>query len=215
MKQGLNSSEACRIVGLGRKTGSHWRNGRTVWDPTTGRIRTYPAITVVREQTAGISSRSLSEVVRITIADRQPRSWEGSIHCQPLTAPEPTSGIPSSLRAEESVDPAVRPRVGKKRGPSRPQGLCAGDAGLVVEPRLAVNSGTLSLAAKISISFTRRFTRPSISRAGAGSPESWSNCCAPVPAQTPQGHCRGRADDHWPRSGSQQPRGPRAWGRRP
>lgn len=70
MKQGLNSSEACRIVGLGRKTGSHWRNGRTVWNPTTGRIRTYPAITVVREQPAGISARSLSEVVRITIADR-------------------------------------------------------------------------------------------------------------------------------------------------
>jgi IS30 family transposase len=70
MKQGPNSSEACRIVGLGRKTGSHWRNGRTVWDPTTGRIRTYPALTAVREQPAGISARYLSENVRITIADR-------------------------------------------------------------------------------------------------------------------------------------------------
>jgi hypothetical protein len=70
MKQGPNSSEACRIVGRGRKTGSHWRNGRTVWEPTTGRIRTYPALTAVREQPAGISARYLSENVRITIADR-------------------------------------------------------------------------------------------------------------------------------------------------
>jgi hypothetical protein len=30
MKQVFNNSEACRIVGVGRKTGSHWRNGRTV-----------------------------------------------------------------------------------------------------------------------------------------------------------------------------------------
>ncbi|WP_442858999.1 helix-turn-helix domain-containing protein [Arthrobacter sp. CAN_A6] len=30
MKQGLNNSEACRIIGVGRKTGSHWRNGHTV-----------------------------------------------------------------------------------------------------------------------------------------------------------------------------------------
>jgi hypothetical protein len=215
MKQGLNSSEACRIVGLGRKTGSHWRNGRTVWDPTTGRIRTYPAITVVREQTAGISSRSLSEVVRITIADRQPRSWEGSIHCQPLTAPEPTSGIPSSLRAEESVDPAVRPRVGKKRGPSRPQGLCAGDAG----PGGGTPAGRQlrnafpgrqdphivheTIYQGLYIQGRRRPSRELVQllRTGSG-----ANPTGPLP---------GRADDHWPRSGSQQPRGPRAWGRRP
>ena len=38
MKQGFNNSEACRIVGVGRKTGSHWRNGRTVRDPATGRL---------------------------------------------------------------------------------------------------------------------------------------------------------------------------------
>jgi hypothetical protein len=50
MKQGFNSSEACRIVGVGRKTGSHWRNGRTVRDPATGRTRSYAAITMVREQ---------------------------------------------------------------------------------------------------------------------------------------------------------------------
>ncbi len=42
MKQGFNNSEVCRIVGVGRKTGSHWRNGRTVRDPATGQIRSYP-----------------------------------------------------------------------------------------------------------------------------------------------------------------------------
>jgi hypothetical protein len=38
MKQGFNNSEACRIVGVVRKTGSHWRNGRTVRDPVTDLI---------------------------------------------------------------------------------------------------------------------------------------------------------------------------------
>jgi transposase len=70
MKQGFNNSEACRIVGVGRKTGSHWGNGRTVRDPATGRTRSYAAITMVREQPAVISARYLSEEERITIADR-------------------------------------------------------------------------------------------------------------------------------------------------
>ena len=36
-RQGLNNSEICRILGIGRKTGSKWRNGWTVRDPRTGR----------------------------------------------------------------------------------------------------------------------------------------------------------------------------------
>lgn len=28
MKQGLNNSEACRLVGIHRSTGQHWRHGR-------------------------------------------------------------------------------------------------------------------------------------------------------------------------------------------
>ena len=35
-RQGLNNSEICRILGIGRKTGSKWRNGWTVRDPKTG-----------------------------------------------------------------------------------------------------------------------------------------------------------------------------------
>lgn len=70
MKQGFSNSEACRIVGVGRKTGSYWRNGRTVRDPVTGRTWSYPAIAMVREQPAVISARYLSEDERIIIADR-------------------------------------------------------------------------------------------------------------------------------------------------
>jgi len=55
---------------VGRKTGSHWRIGRTVRDPVTGRVRSYAAITMVREQPAVISARYPSEEERITIADR-------------------------------------------------------------------------------------------------------------------------------------------------
>ena len=70
MKQGFSNAEACRIVGVGRKTGSHWRNGRTRRDPVTGRVYTYPAIINTREQPEVISARYLSEDERIQIADR-------------------------------------------------------------------------------------------------------------------------------------------------
>jgi IS30 family transposase len=70
MNQGFNNAESCRMLGIGRKTGSKWRNGYRMTDPKTGRVYTYPAITADREQPAVISPRYLSEDERITIADR-------------------------------------------------------------------------------------------------------------------------------------------------
>ena len=70
MNQGFNNAESCRMLGIGRKTGSKWRNGYRYKDPKTGRVYTYPAITAVREQSDFISARYLSEDERITIADR-------------------------------------------------------------------------------------------------------------------------------------------------
>lgn len=72
MNQGFSNAESCRILGMGRKTGSKWRNGYRHKDPKTGRVYTYPALTSVREQSAVISARYLSEDERITIADRRP-----------------------------------------------------------------------------------------------------------------------------------------------
>src|SRR5690242_4879428 len=65
MAQGLNNSEACRIVGVGRGTGIYWRYGRTVKNPD-GSTRTYSPIMACVQ----ISERFLSEDERVAIADQ-------------------------------------------------------------------------------------------------------------------------------------------------
>ncbi|MFJ6385968.1 IS30 family transposase [Kitasatospora sp. NPDC092039] len=64
MDQGLNSVEACRIVGINRRTGKRWRNGR---NPTG---RTAGAPPVRRAAPPSGPSRYLCEADRIHIADR-------------------------------------------------------------------------------------------------------------------------------------------------
>ena len=70
--EGANNSEACRIVGIARKTGTRWRYGRVVVGPG-GRERHYaPVVAVGAGVGAGggeISPRYLSERERIDIAD--------------------------------------------------------------------------------------------------------------------------------------------------
>jgi len=41
--QGVSNSEACRRVGVNRKTGCRWRHGRTTRD-SVGRARHYPPV---------------------------------------------------------------------------------------------------------------------------------------------------------------------------
>src|SRR4051794_3515909 len=41
--QGLSNSEACRLVGINRRTGTRWRYGRTVLN-TAGELVRYPAV---------------------------------------------------------------------------------------------------------------------------------------------------------------------------
>lgn len=65
MKQGLSSSEACRHVGVNRKTGQRWRLGRTFTSPT-GKQYEYPPADTVETQTSG---RYLSLDERHEIAD--------------------------------------------------------------------------------------------------------------------------------------------------
>lgn len=64
MAQGMSNSEACRQVGINRRTGTRWRYGRTETD-TAGRTYSYPPITSQRS----ISPRFLSEDERMKIAD--------------------------------------------------------------------------------------------------------------------------------------------------
>src|SRR3954470_1482953 len=65
--QGLNNSEACRLVGINRKTSNRWRYGRTVVN-TAGELVRYPAVRVAAPRPR--SPRYLSEPERIVIADR-------------------------------------------------------------------------------------------------------------------------------------------------
>lgn len=63
---GLNNSEACRLVGINRRTGTRWRFGRTVV-VEGGRVRHYPAVPIpVRRE---LGCRYLSEEERTVIAD--------------------------------------------------------------------------------------------------------------------------------------------------
>ncbi|MDV6278332.1 helix-turn-helix domain-containing protein [Rhodococcus erythropolis] len=65
-RQGLNNSEICRQLGIGRKTGCTWRNGHSTRDPSGAR-RYHPPIVEVRESV--VSARFLSEDERVHIAD--------------------------------------------------------------------------------------------------------------------------------------------------
>src|SRR3954465_11726209 len=64
--QGVSNSEACRIVGIDRKTGVRWRYGRTVVNSVGGRLH-YPAVKLIEPKRA--SPRFLSETERMAIAD--------------------------------------------------------------------------------------------------------------------------------------------------
>ena len=64
--QGVSNSQACRIVGVNRKTGKRWRHGRTVIVSNGTRRHYLPVINVQKRE---ISSRYLSEDERVRIAD--------------------------------------------------------------------------------------------------------------------------------------------------
>jgi hypothetical protein len=64
--QGVPNADACRKVGIDRKTGTRWRLGRTIRS-SNGRELHYPA--VINSRVTVISERYLSEDERIRIAD--------------------------------------------------------------------------------------------------------------------------------------------------
>ncbi|MER5688782.1 helix-turn-helix domain-containing protein [Streptomyces sp. NPDC002205] len=74
MEQGVSSREACRIVGINRRTGKRWRNG-------TNATKNRPAQPAhrVRAERAVSSSRHLTQEERLHIADRV----QSSLHRPP------------------------------------------------------------------------------------------------------------------------------------
>jgi DNA-binding NarL/FixJ family response regulator len=67
MKQGFSNSEACRTVGVHRRTGSRWRYGRTVVSER-GAVYDYAPVALLPDPTP-VSDRYLSEEERVVIAD--------------------------------------------------------------------------------------------------------------------------------------------------
>src|SRR6266542_307256 len=72
--QGFNNSEACRIVGINRRTGKRWRHGRTITSSSGQRLHYAPVVGVGRKRE--ISARFLSEDERLRIAELR-RAGEG------------------------------------------------------------------------------------------------------------------------------------------
>jgi IS30 family transposase len=64
--QGISNSEACRLVGINRKTGTRWRYGRTVVN-SAGEALHYAAVKISEPKRR--SPRYLSQPERIVIAD--------------------------------------------------------------------------------------------------------------------------------------------------
>ena len=64
--RGVSNSEACRMVGVNRRTGTRWRYGRTVTSSSGAELHYQPMTTT----TALLSARFLSEDERVVIGDR-------------------------------------------------------------------------------------------------------------------------------------------------
>jgi IS30 family transposase len=64
--QGVNNSEACRVVGINRKTGERWRYGRSVRN-TAGEVVHYRPVKITPATVR--SPRYLSELERVVISD--------------------------------------------------------------------------------------------------------------------------------------------------
>jgi IS30 family transposase len=91
--QGVSNSEACRLVGINRKTGTRWRYGRSVRN-SVGDVLHYPPVKAkdVRPR----SPRYLSEQERIRIADM-------------LSSGESVRGIAGELgRAPSTISREIR-----------------------------------------------------------------------------------------------------------
>ena len=69
---GVSVSEACRRVGVHRRTGMRWRHGRTIIT-SSGEKRHYPS--VIMPSGRPLSPRFLSEDERIHLADLHRRGF--------------------------------------------------------------------------------------------------------------------------------------------
>src|SRR5450830_1166491 len=65
--RGVSNSEACRMVGVSRRTGTRWRYGRTVTSSSGAELDYQPMTTTTKP---GLSARFSSQDERVVIGDR-------------------------------------------------------------------------------------------------------------------------------------------------
>ncbi len=123
MKQRMGNSEACRIVGISRSSGTRWRHGHTATSKR-GVVTKYPPSS--RQRPSVTSVHFLSETERITIADllhaiRSVRTIARELGRSPSTVSRETHGTPTSPPATTGHgQPSAAPNPGEADpGPGR------------------------------------------------------------------------------------------------
>ena len=191
--QGFTNSEACRIVGINRRTGKRWRHGRSITTRDGRKLHYAPVAGAGRRE---ISPRYLSEDERIRIADLRGagagvRAIAEHTGRSPSTISrelrrnrDPGSGQYRPFTAHKlAVRRRARPRAGKIAGDEVLRQFVAGAAGEAVEPG-ADQPGAARPSSRViprGMSCTKRSTRRSTAPSSAGCPASCRpGCCAPV-----------------------------------
>jgi IS30 family transposase len=100
--QGVSNSEACRVVGINRRTGTRWRFGRTILN-TAGEAVQYPPVRISTPPTAR-HPRYLSLAERTVIADL--RREGGTVRQIATEIDRAPSTVSRELR--RNVDPSGR-----------------------------------------------------------------------------------------------------------
>ena len=117
--QGVGNSEACRLVGINRKTGSRWRYGRSVRN-AAGEVLHYAPVKITPAKPR--SPRYLLEDERIVIADllRAVRPfvrsyWSWAAHRRPLAARSVATVIAHARYRPTHAEQAARARARRPR----------------------------------------------------------------------------------------------------
>ena len=113
MRQGLNNSEACRLVGIHRKTGQRWRHGRR--HRARGREYYYRPITAPPPT---VSARFLAEDERIRIADLCRLGWSKRAIARKLGR-DPSTISRELRRNADPVTGSYRPFTAHRRALGR------------------------------------------------------------------------------------------------
>src|ERR1700746_555863 len=112
--QGFNNSEACRIVGINRRTGKRWRHGRTV-TTRDGRKLHYAAVVTTGAVRDG-PGRSPSTISRELRRNRDP-------------VQRPVPAVHRAQAGRSAAGPAPGGQDSPRRGAAPGRGGPAGEAG--------------------------------------------------------------------------------------